>query len=122
MLDAAIEKALKDDLVVDITTTGRKSGKARRIEIWFHYQGEGMGYLSGQPGTRDWYANLVENPEFTLHVKRGPQADLAAVATPILDPEERRRVLTQIYGAAEAHLEDRIADSPLMRVEVSPGN
>jgi deazaflavin-dependent oxidoreductase (nitroreductase family) len=122
MLDAAIEKALNDELVVDITTIGRKSGKARRIEIWFHYQGEGMGYLSGQPGTRDWYANLLENPEFTLHVKRGAQADLAAVATPILDPDERRQVLTQVYGANDERLEQRIAESPLLRVEVSPGN
>ncbi len=118
MLDPVIEQALKDDLVVDITTIGRKSGQPRRIEIWLHYQGEGMAYLSGQPGPRDWYANLVENPEFTVHVKRGAQADLPAVATPILDPAERRDVLTRVYGANEERLEQRIAESPLLRVEL----
>lgn len=122
MLEPVIEKALQDNLVVDITTIGRKSGKARRIEIWFHYQGEGIGYLSGQPGTRDWYANLLENPEFTVHVKRGAQADLAAVATPVLDPAERRDVLTHAYGANEERLEQRIAESPLLRVELTSGS
>ena len=35
-MDASVEEALKNDTVIDITTTGRKSGEARRIEIWFH--------------------------------------------------------------------------------------
>jgi deazaflavin-dependent oxidoreductase (nitroreductase family) len=119
MIDPSIEQALRNDRVVDITTLGRKSGEARRIEIWLHYAGDGIAYLTGQPGRRHWYANLLETPEFTVHVKRGAQADLAAVAAPILDPDERRAVLTQIYGADEARLEQRIAESPLMRVELT---
>lgn len=117
-MDAKIEQALKQDRVVDITTTGRKSGKSRRIEIWFHYQGDGIGYLSGSPGTRDWAANLRAHPQFTVHVKRGAKADLAAEAEAITDVGERRRVLTSIYGEDEPNLEERIAGSPLMRVRL----
>lgn len=122
LLDKQTEQALLKDRVVDITTTGRKSGRPHRIEIWFHYYGAGIGYLTGQPGRRDWVANLLANPEFTLHVKRGYKADLAAQATPILDPAERRQVLSQIFGEEESRLEQRIAESPLLRVDLMRGS
>ena len=35
-MDATTLAALGRDQVIDITTTGRKSGEQRRIEIWFH--------------------------------------------------------------------------------------
>jgi hypothetical protein len=38
-----------EDRTVDITTTGRRSGQARRIEIVF-YRFEDSVYLSGIPG------------------------------------------------------------------------
>ena len=65
---------------IDITTTGRKSGKPRRIEIWF-YRFEESIYLSGMPGprTRDWLANLMADPHFIFHLKHGVVADLPAV-------------------------------------------
>ena len=46
------------------------------------------------PRPRDWLANLTADPSLTLHLKHGIIADLAAVATVITDPEERRRILT----------------------------
>ena len=36
MLDPKVQEALEKDLIIDITTTGRKTGDARRVEIWFH--------------------------------------------------------------------------------------
>jgi deazaflavin-dependent oxidoreductase (nitroreductase family) len=111
---------------VDITTTGRRSGQPRRIEIWF-YRFEDSIYLSGLPGprTRDWLANLAAEPHFTFHLKHGVVADLPAVATVITDPDERRRVLAQFVDefnrrhgrpGTEAVLEDWVARSPLARV------
>jgi F420H(2)-dependent quinone reductase len=45
------------DRVIDITTTGRKTGEPRRIEIWFHRL-DGRYFITGAPGRpRDWYAN-----------------------------------------------------------------
>ena len=83
-----------EDRTIDITTTGRRSGAPRRIEIVFYRLGDDI-YLSGIPGptTRDWLANLAARPEFTLHLKHGVVADLPATATVIGDPAERRRVL-----------------------------
>jgi deazaflavin-dependent oxidoreductase (nitroreductase family) len=82
-----------EERTIDITTTGRRSGQPRRIEICF-YRFEDATYLSGIPGprTRDWLANLAAEPNFVFHLKNGVVADLPAVATVITDLTERRRV------------------------------
>lgn len=113
---------------IDITTTGRRSGQPRRIEIWF-YRFEDSVYLSGEPGprTRDWLTNLAADPHFTFHLKYRVVADLPAVATVITDPGERRRIMTAFvddfnrrHGPGnprpEAVLEDWVERSPLARV------
>jgi deazaflavin-dependent oxidoreductase (nitroreductase family) len=86
--------ATLQERTVDITTTGRRSGAPRRIEICFYRFGDET-YLSGIPGprTRDWLVNLAAEPHFTFHLKHGVVADLPAVAEVITDPAERHRVL-----------------------------
>ena len=113
-MDDATRKALARDRVVDITTIGRKSGQPRRIEIWYHRVG-GRYYLSGLPGRRDWYANVLENPRFTFHLKQSSLASLAAVATPITDPAERRRIFAEIVSNPR-HYEKWVEGSPLVEV------
>jgi deazaflavin-dependent oxidoreductase (nitroreductase family) len=92
-----VRKALSRGGVIDITTTGRQSGRPRRIEIMFHNIG-GRLYVSGmpRPERRSWLANLEENPRFEFHLKRPVKADLAATARIITDEAERREVLTQV--------------------------
>jgi deazaflavin-dependent oxidoreductase (nitroreductase family) len=97
-VDEKVRDALSRPMtVVDISTTGRKSGQERRIEIVLHNIG-GRLYISGQPSRarRGWLANLDANPKFTLHLKRGARADLAATAREITDPAERRQVLDEV--------------------------
>lgn len=67
-MNEKIAQALAQDRVIDITTTGRKTGQPRRIEIWFH-RWNGRYYITGLPGKRSWYANLLVYPEFTFHLK-----------------------------------------------------
>jgi hypothetical protein len=55
-----IQAALGNDNLVDISTTGRKTGKTRRFEIWSHYLDEQV-HLTGKPAPRDWYANMIGN-------------------------------------------------------------
>lgn len=118
-----------EDRTIDITTTGRRSGKPRRIEIVFYRLDEDV-YLSGIPAptTRDWLANLAANPQFTFHLKHDVAADLPAKATVILDPAERRRVLAAFVDEfnrrrrdnavewPEAVLDEWVAQSPLAKV------
>ena len=53
---------------VEITTTGRKSGKPHTKPIWFVYD-QGHFYLqSGKEGKSDWYLNLKKNPQLSLKI------------------------------------------------------
>lgn len=101
-MQEAVKRAIEIDptssarqRTIDITTIGAKSGRPRRIEIWF-YRADGEIYLSSTPARRAWYANIVAHPEFLFHVKNGVRADLRAIGTPVRDAETRRRVFTSI--------------------------
>ncbi|WP_405835481.1 nitroreductase family deazaflavin-dependent oxidoreductase [Streptomyces sp. NBC_01518] len=75
--------------IIDITTLGRRTGRARRIEIFF-YRAAGATYLcSGAGGAAT---------DFTFHLKNGIRADLPARATPVTDPAERQAVLAEIVA------------------------
>jgi len=118
-MDTAIEQALKTDNLIDITTTGRKSGKPSTIEIAIH-NFDGVIYITGFPGKRDWYANLLQHPQFTLHLKESTKADLSASATPVTDAALRRQILTQVVAKwqREAELEAFVQASPLVEVRI----
>jgi deazaflavin-dependent oxidoreductase (nitroreductase family) len=122
-----MDQRLKDVMdrggIADITTIGRKTGKPRRIEIYFH-QFDGEYYLTGRHGAkRDWVANIVANPGFTLHLKKGITADVPVVGEPEPDPEERARILRRALieswdsptDRVEASLHKWVEDSPFIR-------
>ena len=114
----AIEAALEHGHTVDITTTGRRSGKPRRIEIVFHNIA-GHIYISGipRPHKRDWLLNLEADPHFTFHIKGRIRADLPAVARVIDDETERRAVLPHVARAWRRNdLEVMVRYSPLIEV------
>ena len=130
-MNDAVQKALDlspaasaAERTIDITTIGAKSGEARRIEIWFH-KVDGRLFITGSPGRpRSWYANLVANPHFSFHLKHGVTADLAAVARPVTDEDERRQVFTGMIAAlpdvADSEwppIEAWLEKSPLVEVE-----
>ena len=115
----AIEAALERGHTIDITTKGRKSGEARRLEIVFHNIG-GRIYISGTPypGKRKWLLNLEADPHFTFHLKGRTRADLPAVARVIDDETERREVLPHIARAWKRNDLDRMVRySPLIEVK-----
>ena len=115
--DEIIKSALARDGVVDITTIGRKTKKPRRIEIWYHSV-DGRVFLSGLPGPRSWYANILANPNFTFHLKEDIRADLAAKGTPILNKDERKKILSKILSRdrSSGDLEAWTSNSPLVEV------
>jgi deazaflavin-dependent oxidoreductase (nitroreductase family) len=118
-MDDRIRRALSRGHLIDITTTGRQSGKPRRIEIVFH-NFDGRIYISGMPGRRrSWLANLEAQPEFTFHLKGAVSADLPARARVITDAAERRAVLAKVAEAWRRDDVDVMVDSsPLIEVEI----
>ena len=94
-LESEVRNALNIDMVVDITTIGRRSGEARRIEIWCHPM-DGQLFLAASPGPRSWYANLYANSDVKLHLKDEVKADIDVSARPITNEAERRDVFTRL--------------------------
>jgi deazaflavin-dependent oxidoreductase (nitroreductase family) len=117
-MNESTKQALERDRTIDITTTGRKTGQPRRTEIWFHNI-EGRLYITGTPGQRDWYANLLAHPEFTFHLKQSVRADLPARATAVLDKAQRREIMAAIHQklSGQRDLEAWVEGSPLVAVE-----
>jgi deazaflavin-dependent oxidoreductase (nitroreductase family) len=114
-----VQRAFAHGDVIDITTTGRRSGQPRRNEIVYHVI-YGRIYISGSPRRerRSWLANLDAKPQFTFHLKRGSKADLPATARIVDDPDERQTVMRHIIETAwhGQNLEAMVAYSPLIEV------
>ncbi len=121
-MDEAVRQALERDTLIDITTTGRRTGQPRRTEIWFHYQ-DGQIFITGSPGPRGWYANMRADPSFTWHFKQSFASDVPAVATPITDEDERRALFARMMELEQrmAHVEvdDWAKRSALVHVELA---
>jgi len=120
-LDDRVRDALSQGHVVDITTTGRRTGEPRRIEIVFHVI-DGRIFISGTPRhrTRAWIHNLEADPHLTFHLKGPVTADLPATARVITDDVERRRVSEWIATNAwkGSDVEAMVAASPLIEVTI----
>jgi hypothetical protein len=112
-----IRDALARGGIIDITTTGRSSGQARRIEIVF-FNVAGRVYISGLPGTRGWMANLAADPRLTFHLKQGIVADLPATARIVTDPGERRPVIETVVRTwrRDDQLDAFLAGAPLIEI------
>ena len=114
--DERVARALSRGHTIDITTTGRKTAQQRRIETVFHNI-DGRIVLSGMPGKRSWYANLLAEPRFTFHLKGAVKADLPARARAILEPTERREVMARVaQNWGRTDLDVMLAHSPLVEV------
>jgi deazaflavin-dependent oxidoreductase (nitroreductase family) len=109
-------RALDRQRTVEITTIGRRTGRPRRIETW-RYLADGRYWLTGSPGSRDWYANLVAHPEFTLHLEG---LDLPVRARVVTDQRERAHILGEIVPSLDwaDSLESWLEASPLAEIEL----
>src|SRR5262245_32736900 len=120
-MDDPIHAALQRGGTIDITTTGRQTGRPRRIEIVFH-RIDGRMWISGipSPRRRSWLVNLEANPRLTVHLKGLiARADLPATARVVVDEAERRRILERVARAwRRTDLERMVMWSPLIEVTI----
>ena len=127
-MNEEIRNALNSDQTIDIITTGAKSGLLRKIEIWFTNV-DGRIIICGTPGgtggkgprtPRDWLANLKANPEFMFCLKESLNVELPARAVIIVDPDDRRQLMsapqTKWYRDQVDSIDDLVAGSPIVEV------
>jgi deazaflavin-dependent oxidoreductase (nitroreductase family) len=121
-MDDRIRRALSRGHTIDITTTGRRTGQARRLEIVFHVI-DGRIYITGAPRRdrqRAWLLNLESDPHLTFHLKGAVEADLPATARVITDPAERQALADWIATNAWRNADPAAmaAYSPMIEVTV----
>jgi deazaflavin-dependent oxidoreductase (nitroreductase family) len=117
-MDDIVRRELEPDPTIDITTTGRRTGQPRRIEIWMLAVGERF-FITGTPGRRDWLANLRANPDFVVHLKRDAHVDLPARATEVTDEPTRRMVIDDLVSSwyrGQTPADDLVATAPMVEV------
>jgi deazaflavin-dependent oxidoreductase (nitroreductase family) len=70
---------------ITITVTGRKSGRAVSIPVWFALE-NGKLYLVPVTGSdTQWYKNVLKNPSIRIEASR---AEAAVNVTPVTDPKQ----------------------------------
>lgn len=102
---------------VDLTTIGRRSGVPARIEIWWFHVDERF-VITGTPGKRDWYANVLANPAVTIHA---PFGDFSGRATIVEDADFRRRVFTDPaigWYRTQSELQKLIQSAPMIEIDL----
>jgi len=94
---------LKDRLArsreVNITVTGRKSGRAISIPVWFVLEDEKLYLLPVQGSDTQWYKNVLKNP--SIRIKAGA-AEAEVQAVPVKDASQVKSVVEKFrdkYGA-----------------------
>lgn len=99
MANEQFTRALQSTQEVQLTVTGRKTGREITIPVWFAQEGDRV-YLLPVNGTdSDWYRNVLKDP--TIRLAAGG-AQVTARAKPIEDPAGVARVVDMFrakYGS-----------------------
>jgi deazaflavin-dependent oxidoreductase (nitroreductase family) len=117
-MNDAIRAALARGGIIDLTTTGRRSGEPRRIEIVLHVI-DGRIVISGMPRRekRAWLANIEADPRVTVHLKRDVVADLPGAARVVTDERDRQELLAHVARTwGRDDLEAMVRYSPLIEI------
>jgi hypothetical protein len=101
----ARKDVLKDRLSrvreIEISVTGRNSGRTISIPVWFVWEGGKLYLLPVQGSDTQWYKNVLKNPAIRIDA-RGAEGKLRAV--PITDAKGVSSVVEKFrdkYGAGD---------------------
>jgi deazaflavin-dependent oxidoreductase (nitroreductase family) len=101
MADEEFTRALDSSREVDLTVTGRKSGRGITLPVWFARDG-GTLYLVPVSGSdSNWYKNVLRTPAIRL---AAGGAERTASAAPVTDPARVAEIVDRFrakYGAKD---------------------
>jgi deazaflavin-dependent oxidoreductase (nitroreductase family) len=101
MANEEFSQALESSREIELTVTGRKSGREISMPVWFVREGEKLYLVPVNGSDSDWYKNVLKVPTIRLAAGR---AQLSAPATAIPDPAEVSEILDKFrakYGARD---------------------
>jgi len=100
-MSADFKNALAETDEVELTVTGRASGRETSRPVWFVQDGDTLYLLPVKGSDSTWFKNVPKTPSMRLAAKG---AAISAVARPITDPRRVRDVVDKFrakYGADE---------------------
>ena len=75
----ALKESLSRSREISISVTGRKSGRAISIPVWFVLEDDKLYLLPVQGSDTQWYKNVLKKPLIRVSA-RGAEAELKVVA------------------------------------------
>jgi len=91
----SLQDRLSRSQEINITVTGRTSGRTITIPIWFVFE-DGKLYLLPVKGSdTQWYKNVLQNPNMRIDA-RGAEAELKVVS--VTDAREVKSVVERFRG------------------------
>lgn len=85
-----------------LTTTGRKSGLPREIEIWFGINGNSLYLLSGGKDKSQWVKNLLANQNVTVRIAKHNFNGLTRIVSEEKEETMARQMLAEKYQGWKA--------------------
>ncbi len=101
MADEEFKNALEDSREIELTVTGRTSGREISNPVWFVRDGETLYLVPVRGSDSDWYKNVLKTPTIRLAAEA---AQLNATVTPTSDAAKVEQVLDKFrakYGARD---------------------
>jgi deazaflavin-dependent oxidoreductase (nitroreductase family) len=89
--------ALRDEPFCYVTTTGRRSGRAHVIEIWFGEHAGVIYMLSGGGRRADWVRNIEARPEVSVRIGGSEMTARGRVVEDGAEDALARRLLFEKY-------------------------
>ena len=97
----SIKERLSQSREITITVTGRKSGRAISIPVWFVLDGDTLYLLPVEGSDTQWYRNVLKNPTIRIatqsveaEIKVSPFSDAKRVSSVVEKFREK-------YGAGD---------------------
>jgi hypothetical protein len=101
MAVADFETALDKTMQIDLTATGRVTGRKTSRTVWFVHQGDMLYLLPVSGSDSQWYKNLLKTPVIRLAADR---AEYSTTAKPVTDKRTVSRVVDKFsakYGPGQ---------------------
>jgi hypothetical protein len=101
MAMANFTQALASTRELEITVTGRTSGRKSSRPVWFVHEGETLYLLPVEGSDSDWYKNILRTPTMTISAGG---TEITLNVKPITDPHKVSEVVEKFrakYGAAD---------------------
>jgi deazaflavin-dependent oxidoreductase (nitroreductase family) len=97
----ALKNRLSQSSELNLTVTGRKSGRSLTIPVWFVLEDNALYLLPVHGSDTQWYKNALENPSIRIDAR---DANAAFQAVPITDSSRVSSVVEKFrgkYGAGD---------------------